>query len=282
MRISARTDTGKVRRRNEDRFIVCSSVAMKDWSFDPQTAVELRPMGALLAVADGMGGMSEGDTASRLAVEAIRAYFNGIATLENQPENMINALKASIQYAHRSILSHQTRHPETEGMGTTIVVSWILNETAYIAWRGDSRGYLYHPRLAEDKRRVSQLLDVKSLIAGNLLRLTKDHSYVQELVDAGEIPIEQAFRHPYRNVISKSLGDIGDGLPDIFSFDLQDGDRIMLCSDGLCGALADDQIGEIIGAHPDLEECVDALISAANEASGDDNVTVAMAEARLA
>ena len=149
---------------------------------------------------------------------------------------------------------------ETAGMGTTIVICWLLEDIAYIAWCGDSRCYVFN-----------KLQGLKAL--------TKDHSYVQELVDQGKLSEEEAFTHPQNNIITRGLGDFDtEAVPDIITYTSLPGDMIMLCSDGLCGYCTDKAIEKTMKArHAQPRQCVTALLKIALEAGGGDNITVATA-----
>lgn len=279
LKIAARTDVGKVRDHNEDNFIVCSNLDKKEWLFDNQKILAQDRSGSLLVVADGMGGMNAGEVASKIAIEAIRNYFDEKISSELviSPPFIINVLKGAVQAANKEIFSHEKQYPETEGMGTTIVVAWITGNQLYCTWCGDSRCYIFNPDLMTDNPRVKYFLDEKRQVTGNLAQVSKDHSFVQELIDKGKITIEQAFYHPSNNIITKSLGGDERVMPEIFSCEIQKGDRILLCSDGLCGMLMDEQIVEIIQNQPDVNQCVAALVDAANESGGNDNITAVMA-----
>ena len=146
-------------------------------------------------------------------------------------------------------------------MGTTLIFAWVIGRKAYLSWCGDSRAYLYNP-------------------ASGLKRVSKDHSYVQELVDAGKLDEDLAFDHPNSNIITRCLGDFKDrAKPDFATVALKTGDRIMLCSDGLCGLCRDEEINETMRNFcEDIEVCKRELINAALNAGGYDNVTIALME----
>lgn len=149
-------------------------------------------------------------------------------------------------------------------MGTTIVIAWILNDKAYICWCGDSRCYVFNAN-------------------SGFCRLSKDHSYVQDLVDQGKLDPENAFDHPYSNIITRCLGDpTNRSNPDFRSYNLKDGDTLLLCSDGLCGLCHDEEIMQIIEENQDdLMTCKDRLIEAALEAGGYDNITIVLCHIML-
>jgi len=281
--IAARTDVGRVRDHNEDNFIVCPDLEQQKWHFENNRIVSPGEAGTLLVVADGMGGMNAGEVASRIAVDAIKSVFGEKIKPGFVPDdNLIDStLKASVKLANKEILREQQRDPETEGMGTTIVIAWIIGGRLYCAWCGDSRCYIYNPGLASDSERAGRFAESRHHVSGNLAQVTKDHSEVQELVDRGILTVEQAFYHPNSNIITRSLGsDEGGATPELFTCDIKPGDRILLCSDGLCGLLTDEQICEGVKAEPDPGECVRSLVDAANDAGGNDNITVVMTDVK--
>ena len=263
IKISAKTDKGMVRDHNEDDHIFCPDLKSNQWKFFENTeSFQLDKFGSLIVVADGMGGMNAGEVASRLAKEGIQEYFS--ANLKEdilQNESKIKSfMKNAILSANEKIVKEQKEDKETEGMGTTLIMAWIYCNKVYISWSGDSRCYRYNP-------------------ASGLQALSKDHSYVQELIDAGKITEEQAFYHPDSNIVSQSLGDEKHKpKPDFKSYDLNEGDKILLCSDGLNAMLQDVQIRKIFENNPEITSCVDTLISETNEAGGHDNTTIIIAE----
>ena len=208
---------------------------------------------AVFAVADGMGGHLAGEVASRMAIEAVQRMAR-----ENACPG-IAALRETVASAHETILAHAQDHIECAGMGTTLSVLWLGVNYAYIAHVGDSRIY----RLRE----------------GSLTQITQDHSLVEELVRAGLITREQARTHPRRNIITRALGTHGENEPDLLVTDVQDGDLFLLCTDGLTGMVTDAQIERIL-LESDMEAAADALLAAALDAGGRDNVTLILCERR--
>ena len=261
-KLAAGTNVGLIRKNNEDNFVVSSDLSTSDWLI-PQAGdfVDLGKYGALLVVADGMGGANAGEVASAIAVETIQNLFS--------PENLEQAvaddkavqefMKDVVKQADLNILNHSREDSSTQGMGTTVVMAWLLNDKAYVCWCGDSRCYVLNRR-------------------NGLIQLSKDHSYVQELVDKGELNPEYMHDHPLSNVITRCLGDVENrARPDTRIYQLHDGDAIMLCSDGLCGLCRDQEILETMIEHvDDPVACKSELISHALSAGGYDNVTIAM------
>jgi serine/threonine protein phosphatase PrpC len=263
MRISAAsiTDKGKKRKNNEDSLLVRLSLHDAQIT-EKQRIVDPGPSGAVFAVADGMGGQLAGEVASMLAIDAIEEMIDGGAFKPGISETQIRHLMDQIFLnAHDLLIERGKEDPSTEKMGTTLVVGLIRDSILHLAWLGDSRCYLY--------RRGS-----------GLAYLSKDHSYVQMLVDAGRITMDQAFDHPGSNIITRSLmcleGD--DVTPDYRAVPLQQGDRMLFCSDGLNGMLRDQEIEAMLSAEQDVRGCAHRLVSAANEKGGKDNISVIVVE----
>ena len=201
----------------------------------------------LFVVADGMGGAQAGEVASRLAVES----FEGGLRDTSEPEVALAELtRAANARIHE--LSHS--HAEQAGMGTTLTAVYVGEREVSIAHVGDSRAY----RLRE----------------GELTRLTEDHSLVDELLRQGRLTPEEALEHPQRSVITRALGPEGSVEVDTRSYSARDGDVYLLCSDGLTTMLAEDRLAELLLANASLRDAGEALIAAANEAGGRDNITV--------
>lgn len=216
--------------------------------------------GVLLIVCDGMGGMQAGEVASALALETIKKWFASERLTPQVMANPLEYLRQSIVGADINIKEYSKTHPETEGMGSTAVLAWLLGDKLYVAWCGDSRAYRYNPQLG-------------------LERLSHDHSMVQAWVDAGQITEEQAFDHPQSNIITRSLGDPnGEAMPDVAEYELYNNDVILLCSDGLCGTLRDREIEKILSENSNLTQCCNQLWQADRAAGWSDNVTTAMAQ----
>jgi len=201
----------------------------------------------LFVVADGMGGAQAGEVASRIAVES---FLDGL-------HDTTDAEGALAQYAHAANVSIHERsqaNAEHAGMGTTLTAVYVGAEEVAIAHVGDSRAYC--------------------LRGGELLRLTDDHSLVDELIRQGKLTPEEAVEHPQRSVITRALGPEPEVEIDTRSYRARDGDVYLLCSDGLTTMVPDSQLTEILLAHPRLHDAGEALIAAANDAGGRDNITV--------
>ncbi|TMK26493.1 MAG: Stp1/IreP family PP2C-type Ser/Thr phosphatase [Actinobacteria bacterium] len=203
----------------------------------------------LFVVADGMGGAQAGEVASRIAVDSFRHGLDDAA----QPESALATLALAANSRIHD-LSHS--NPEHAGMGTTLTAVYVGAEEVAIAHVGDSRAYC--------------------LRDGELLRLTDDHSLVDELLRQGRLTPEEAVEHPQRSVITRALGPEGTVEVDTRTFRARPGDVYLLCSDGLTTMLAEEEIADVLRAHPRLRDAGEALIAAANEAGGRDNITVVL------
>ena len=265
IKIFAGTNVG-LRDNNEDNFTVCSDLQSGSWTVptDHQQVLSLGNMGCLLLVADGMGGQNAGEVASAIAVQTVEALFSleALSSICLDDDNQVRQyLLNGIEKADARIKAHAHDHAETSGMGSTLVMAWILKGVAHVAWIGDSRAYAVMP-------------------SKGIARLTKDHSFVQGLVDKGQITEEEAMTHPNSNIITRSLGDMTQrARGDVVSYSLHNGEVILLCSDGLCGVCSDAVIGGIVEDYvADLQQCKEQLTNAALRAGGSDNITIALAQ----
>ena len=205
----------------------------------------------IFIVADGMGGHAAGEVASEMAV---RIISRELGSLRGQTDEQVGErLRQSIRAANEAIFGRTLAEHDKRGMGTTVTVLTLLPNRYLIGQVGDSRAYL--------------------LRDGHLLQLTKDHSYVQEQVDAGLLTPDQARVHPYSNVITRCVGAGMDVTPDIYFGNLQNGDLVLLASDGLTGMLEDEQLLKILQSEGGPQKWVDRMISEANRRGGLDNIT---------
>lgn len=257
--IIAKTSVGMVRSNNEDYHGFSTNIKNKDWRFYEKAEYLPNDFPAVLVLADGMGGMENGEEASRIAVETIKNFaFDNPKLLANNDEKLSQTFIDLFAKANQAILDFATKTNSLGAMGTTLVVALVYKTKTYIFWIGDSRAYLFR--------------------SGILKPLTKDHSYVQELVDAGKITYEQAFYHPESNIITKFMGDPKKSpVPSAISYDNNDGDILLLCSDGLNGMLQDSEIQNHFYNKSNIDDICDTLITKANEAGGNDNNTVMLA-----
>jgi len=231
---AARTDVGMIRSGNEDNFAVSASGDR-----------------GLFIVADGMGGHAAGEVASEMAVQIVQLELSGVRDLSDRTaaERVRNALRK----ANRTIHDRTITEVDKQGMGTTASVL-IVSATRYLIGQvGDSRVYL--------------------LRDGTLQQLTKDHSYVQEQVDAGYLTPEQARYHPYSNVITRCVGASPDVEPDVYQGEARVGDLFLVASDGLTGMVDDRRLQMLLMSRTEPERKVHLLISEANGRGGLDNIT---------
>lgn len=265
-RLAAKTDMGLVRTNNEDNFQVASDLSSEQMRWVNNEICSLGEKGTLLVVADGMGGMNAGEVASELAIETVRDYFSS----ENLTPEVTKTRFSIEKYMNDAIVAADVRikmetkaHPETRGMGTTIVIGWVLGGKLYVSWCGDSRAYIYNPE-------------------AGLHQITKDHSYVQTLVDKGAISREDAFDYPDSNIITRSLSDAPTkAIPEslLKPYDLCNNDIVLLCTDGLCGMIRDKEMEALIRNNEhDMNALLDSLIHAAYEAEGSDNITICLCQ----
>jgi serine/threonine protein phosphatase PrpC len=257
IRIAFKTDTGRARDHNEDNFFVIPDLSDPPWEYTTEPCT-VGPMGSVFAIADGMGGASAGEVASMEAISAVEKSIKEVGMALSDDDKAFHGLiKDVFQKAQSRLIEVCRADPSVSGMGTTLLLGWIRKGRLHMAWLGDSRGYLARKD-------------------GKLYHITKDHSYVQELLDSGKIDKKQAFYHPDSNVITKSLGDFSGRYhePEIAVYDLEQGDRILLCSDGLNSMLMDEEIADILSNERDVRVCADRCIDAANERGGHDNITV--------
>ena len=251
IRYAARTDVGLKRTHNEDYFALIEE-------------------DRLFIVADGMGGHASGDVASKLSAEVIGEFYRHSRDpnaswpyrYETGRSFAENRMVASIRLANERI-HHASLHNRTQrGMGTTIVAFHLNGVDGYVAHVGDSRCY-----------RIRN---------GTIESMTRDHSLLEDWKDARpDLTEEEINDFPHKNVITRALGMRDTVDVDICKFRIRDGDKFLLCSDGLCGMLTDDEIHEILEVYEDPEEAVAELIERSNSAGGDDNITAMIIECRF-
>lgn len=232
------TDIGRRRQLNQD-YVFTS----------------LRPIGSLpnlFIVADGMGGHNAGDFASRYAVETI---INDIRN--NYESNPIRVIRHAIEKANRYIREQAETKEAYYGMGTTVVVATIVGAYLYVANVGDSRLYLMEEKLTQ---------------------VTRDHSLVEEMVRIGEIDRQEARKHPDKNIITRAIGAADEIKIDFFDMKLKPGNMVLMCSDGLSNMLDDEEILEIMKSRQDIADRAEALVEAANDNGGRDNIAVVIIE----
>jgi PPM family protein phosphatase len=250
------TDTGSLREQNQDTYVILNLESGQTSRLTVQMDVSASRPGVLLLVCDGMGGAPAGDVAARLAAEAIE---NGLRAAASEVARAPAAtLKRAVEEANGAILAEASAHPWERGMGTTCTAVVCSPEGLSVAQVGDSRAYLYRD--------------------GQLQRLTRDQTIAARLIDEGILDPSQLAHFPYRHVLAQALGTEGKVRPVITDHDLQENDRVLICSDGLHGPVAERTIAMILGETRTAEEATHALIDAALAAGGPDNVTVVVAD----
>lgn len=231
------TDPGKVRERNEDCVAICENGTREK----------------MLIVADGMGGHKNGEVASHLALDHICDRFKNISSVGNK-EDAINWIQTTVSEANVEIFKYVTKHPESQGMGTTIVLAILTPSFLLIGNIGDSSGYVYKNK--------------------KLHKITVDHTLVNLLVKSGELTEEDAKNHPKKNVLMKALGSSTNVEMDIFNVE-PTVDGIFLCSDGLTNMLDDSQIVKVLNEDTNVKEKLEKLVFKANNRGGNDNISIA-------
>lgn len=206
----------------------------------------------LFAVADGMGGHAAGEVASEIAIQVLT---------EQAPKHPdAEALGRAVEAANAEIITAAAQGRGRAGMGTTVTAAMLEDERLVIAQVGDSRAYLLHN--------------------GKLQQLTRDHSLMADMIDAGQITPEEARVHPNRSIITRALGSNPHTRPDLFELNVHTGDRLLLCSDGLSTMLEDHQIEQILNRQEDPQRCAAQLVNEAIGAGGYDNVTVVVVDVK--
>ena len=234
----SKTDIGSKRTMNQDS-VYCNENSVGSFQ-------------NLFIVADGMGGHKAGDYASRLCVEKM-VY----AVEQSKSITPVTILEEAVTEANKGVLEEAKANAEYEGMGTTVVACTLQKDTLYIANIGDSRLYIIND-------------DIK--------QITKDHSWVEEMVKKGELTESQARIHPQKNIITRALGIDEVVHADYFEIDVKPDDKILMCSDGLTNMVEDEDIEYIIRHSSSIEKAVENLVEKANENGGKDNITVILVQ----
>ncbi len=237
VKMGAKTDLGRVRDNNEDKF---------DF-FEPEDPATLAVKGSVYAVADGMGGHSAGQIACELALKTLLSVYYADPSADKEA-----SLRRAVAEANALVYDTAQAIPDRQGMGTTLTAAVLCEDTLLIAQVGDSRAYL--------------------LRGGAITQLTDDHSWVAEQVRLGAMTLAEAQVSPFRNIITRSVGTAAAVEPDIFTQDLRAGDTFVLCSDGLTGHVEPSEIQEIVQGQSPSSSAL-ALVEAANERGGRDNIT---------
>ena len=223
----------------------------QDYMYTSETAVGNLPN--LFLLADGMGGHAAGDYASRFTVEKV-VELVGKSTF-TEP---VAIIKQAISEANALLLAEADKDVSRQGMGTTLVTATIIDDRMYVSNVGDSRLYL----VSDDK----------------MIQVTRDHSLVEEMVRLGEMDKEDAKVHPDKNIITRAVGVLPEVSADFFEVELEPGDMILMCSDGLTNMVRDEEIRQIILGQRDIVEKAEKLVETANKNGGRDNITVVLIE----
>ncbi|MCD8118376.1 MAG: Stp1/IreP family PP2C-type Ser/Thr phosphatase [Lachnospiraceae bacterium] len=237
MKAYGKTDVGSVRAVNQDVIFYSDT-----------------PVGALanlFIVADGMGGHRAGDVASALTVETIVNYIR-----QSEETNPITLMEEGIRRANLAVIDKAFEDEDYEGMGTTVVAATLKDDLLYVANVGDSRLYLLNEEIHQ---------------------ITRDHSYVADLVSLGQLDRENARESQKKNIITRAVGAEPEVTPDFFEVEVKPNDKFLLCSDGLTNMVRDDEIKKVILAEDNLGDAVVKLIDIANEHGGKDNISAVLA-----
>jgi len=232
------TNPGKVRTHNEDSVNI-----FKNKNND-----------ILMVVADGMGGHKAGEVASSIAVEEINKEFNLIDKFKSKQETVLWIRKLASNI-NSKIFKYTDEHPESKGMGTTLVLCILTKEYLLFGNIGDSSGYVFKKN--------------------KLFKITNDHTLVNLLVSTGELSEEAARNHPRKNVVMKALGAVNPAEIDVFDVDNKI-DGILLCSDGLTTMLTNDQIEKVLNSDSNIDDKLNKLVTKCNNRGGNDNISIAL------
>ncbi|WP_337177398.1 protein phosphatase 2C domain-containing protein [Paludisphaera sp.] len=265
--LAATSHPGKVRNRNEDHYMACRVSRDMEVLMDNLPAGEVPrdvgEVGYCMVVADGMGGMNAGDVASMMAIStgvrlADRSVKWGFKINEREARELLERISRYFQEIDRRLTDASESDRRLFGMGTTMTLAYSVGEHLFLVHLGDSRAYLWR--------------------GGAMTRLTRDHTVAQALADAGEIRPDEIRAHPRRHVLTGYLGGHhGKVRADVRWVRLRDGDRLLLCSDGLTDMVGDDAILEVLDRREDSKRTADLLLDRALEAGGKDNITVVLA-----
>ncbi len=258
----ARTHPGRVRANNEDNYIVVRRRRVRDviqTSLGPETLPESELLTYTMAVADGMGGHRFGELASLMALRSGWEIGGGevrwtVSESRREAEEMRLKARIYFQLIHRTILAEADQNPRLQGMGTTLTLCYTAGRALFVIHAGDSRAYL--------------------LRGGQLKRLTRDHTLAQERIDAGTVAPGSPEARRVSHILTNSLGADRESVEvDVDCRRLEDGDRLLLCTDGLSDLVDDDELGRILGEHTAPDAACGALVDLALDRGGGDNIT---------
>lgn len=257
--VAGGTDVGRVRERNEDAYLIAGLAEPITAGKGTTDVITIAAPPASLIVADGVGGSASGELASVLALETVlvqlrRKYDSGALT--SIPDSARALLKA-LAVTNQTVYRYAIDHPEHQGMATTITLALTCNDAVLVAQIGDSRAYIVRQGIAQ--------------------QITKDQSLVQQLIDMGELTESEAAYSHHRNIILQALGSEPIVSPDLYCVNVQAGDILILCTDGLSNYLTLSDIANLTNKAPDMTAICANLIAYANARGGDDNITVVAA-----
>ena len=260
------TDKGRARSTNQDHFLIAELAKLLRAE---QTSLPQSPMqqsderGHVFAVADGMGGHAAGEQASALAIETLEKFIvNGVKWffhLEGgEAKQVEQEFQSAVAQADERMFQEAAARPELEGMGTTLTMAYSLNRELFVVHVGDSRCYMMR--------------------RGRLQRVTRDHTFVEEMLRHGILSRADAADSRLRHVVTNAIGGNAPGVQvEVHKIHLEAGDILLLCSDGLTDELSDQEIAEILAQTPEPSECCKVLVDRANQAGGKDNITAIVA-----
>jgi serine/threonine protein phosphatase PrpC len=251
----SQTHVGQVRRGNEDHYLVVDTISGKADALPDIREFDSSAQAIILMVSDGMGGAAAGEVASRLAVETVMKSMR--QDKQSPPSEFIEHLTEALHEANAVIVDHARNNPALQGMGATATLAGILGNEVFIGQVGDSRAYL--------------------LRGNEIQQVTKDQSFVGQLVDAGRITEEEAEMHPRRNSILQALGSQEDLQVAVTSAKIYRGDYLLLCSDGLSAMIKKQEMASEIQSSSDVKDACNRLVELANQRGGHDNITVILA-----
>ena len=231
---TGKTDKGRKRSNNQDSIFISDT--------------PVGPLPNLYIVADGMGGHAAGDFASRYAISVVIDFIR-----KSTVRNPISLLKRAFVFASNELYKEAEKDKDKTGMGTTMVAAVFVDKELYVANIGDSRLYLVNDAITQ---------------------ITMDHSLVEELIRSGQLERNKGRNHPEKNIITRAMVSRDEAMPDFFEISLTEGDKVLLCSDGLSNMVEDDEIKDIIVDSDSADQAVDSLIERANYYGGNDNISV--------
>jgi protein phosphatase len=257
VRLFGRTDVGQIREHNEDNFLVADLTRRSRGLMENDRDQTVGEWGSVFGVCDGMGGAAAGEIASQLAVDIIYEKL-----IEGTPparhDELAQRLVRAVEEAGIRIFNEARADRTRRGMGTTATIAALMDSRLFVAQVGDSRAYI--------------------LRHGKLVQVSRDQSLVNQLIEAGQLTEEEAETFEHNNIILQALGTAETVQVDLTFVDLQRGDRLLLCSDGLSGMVRSDELREVLSScHDPLDACRE-LTDRANRAGGHDNITVIVAD----